>query len=190
MGFREYFAVIKNRWFILLPIVALVIGAHVFWVTYGQPQLYRGNTLIVINPQGDSANFPWVKPITPVTHLAAFHEHPILSTAIKMLTGELPFEAKVFQEPGRREAIDRFHDVFGAEVAGTDGDQLLMEMGRSLKVEMSKDNRILTISATTADPFRAVAFSWAVAEAGRLFHNSHCREKVRKTVAELGGESP
>ncbi|MGH7753157.1 MAG: hypothetical protein ACREN5_10095, partial [Gemmatimonadales bacterium] len=185
MGFKDYLSVISRRWHVFTPIVALVLGAHLAWVVYGQPQLYRASTMIMINPPITGSTLALVRPITPVSRVETFREYPIVNTALQLLTGEREFSSAIFEDPARREAINRIVERFAAEAAGADPRPLHQEIESSIQVTLGKDERLVSVEASSTEPERAIAICWAVAEAARLYHNERCQEMVAKTVAEL-----
>ncbi len=185
MGFKEYLAVISRRWHIFLPMMALVIGAHVLWVAYGQPQLYRASAMVVISPPIASEGLPIGRPITPMTRPETLREPPVLSVAVQLLLGERPFQAKEFETDDRQEFIARFTEQFAAEADGQDPRRLMDEIEGSLVLTMTKDERVITVEVTSDRPERALAFAWSVAEAARVFHNERCRDIIDKTLTEF-----
>ena len=186
MDFKDFLSVITRRWLVLLPIAALVIGGHLFWVMCGRSPDYRATTMIVVNPPIGGSELPGARLVSPVNRVENFKESPVFSLATKFLTGERPFSAKVFDEPERQERIARFTEVFAAEADGEAGVARLQdEIELSTKVVAAKDERLITIEAISRDPERAAAFTWAVAEAARAFHIERCRETVERSVTDL-----
>jgi Mrp family chromosome partitioning ATPase/uncharacterized protein involved in exopolysaccharide biosynthesis len=186
MGFKDYLSIISRRWKVFLPILVLVVGAHLLWVNFGQVPLYRADSMVMITPPIAGATSLLPRPSAQLmSRPETFCELPVLSIAAQILTGERPFTSKEFEDPARQEVIKRFTERIGAEMAGGDSKRLASELEGCMTVFMSKDDRVATIRATCQSPLKALAYAWATAEAARIFYNEQSRETVQKAVGEL-----
>src|SRR5262245_31317901 len=180
-----FLPVIRRRWLLILVTASLVIGGHLAWVGYGQPQFYLATTRLSVDPPAAGSGSLFLRPNVAANRPETFEETPVLVHALRLLSGERSFASRVFGDPARKEEIKRFTERFAAEVAGGGGTRILGEIEESIGVTTAGDGRTIAIAASSTDPERALAISWAVAEAARAFHQERSRELVGETVADL-----
>jgi Mrp family chromosome partitioning ATPase len=188
MGFKDVPRIIGRRWFIFLPAVALVVGSHLAWVAFLHPQVFRATARIALDPPLAGSGLTFGRTIAPQSRTETISETPILARALQLLAGKKEFTSGVYREPARQREIKRFTEKIAAEIASGRGSRVLNEVENSIDVTMAGDERTITIDASSTDPRRALAISWAVSEAVRNFHNDRCRDVVETTVAELAAQ--
>ena len=189
MEFKEYLAIIRRRWLLFFPIFALIVGAHLFWISYGQKSLFAANSKLIISEQPEIGNarngmVPLGLPeVDPLTKEATITDYPVLRRAAELALGRVEFVSPEFLTDKMRSRIAEIRTQVASDFGNTeDGiEALIRSMQDSVDVQRPGNRQIVEIHVVGDRADSILLWSWAMAEAAHLYH----REKARANIDEF-----
>ncbi|MCI0651170.1 MAG: polysaccharide biosynthesis tyrosine autokinase [Planctomycetes bacterium] len=191
MEFKEYLAIIRRRWLLFFPIFALIVGAHLFWVTYGQTSKYSASSKVII---GADKQLPLqALPGVPIglhgvsyeTKEATLTDYPVLRRAAELALGRKDFESGEFDSDKMREQIASGVKALCLRFGNTDGglERVIVELEKSVQTKRQNNEQIVEILAEGDSKDETIVLSWAMAEGAAQFHNEKARGEIDAFLA-------
>ncbi len=191
MEFREYLAVVRRRYRVFLPVLLLVVGAHVVWVTCGSRQSQASAHIVVTNGAGASGSTPlspvaWVKAPSPHTVKASIENRSIQERIAALVYGEEEFAGRELALPPFKDEIQTYREEFKRHYGSREAFPGIL--GGALRA-VSDDQGSVHLIVRARSHGSALLICWAAAEAVVRYCDDRLNEDLEHVRRMLHEES-
>ncbi|HAK94729.1 MAG TPA: hypothetical protein DCM87_06925 [Planctomycetes bacterium] len=191
MELRDYLAVVRRRYRVFLPVLLLVVGAHVLWVSCGRQQSQASAHIVVTNGAGTSVNTPlspvaWIKAPSPHTVKASIENRWIQERIVKLVYGEEEFASREFVLPPFKDEIQTYREELARDYANREAFPGVL--AGALRT-VSEDEGSVHLIVRARSHGSALLISWAAAEAVVRYCDDRLNEDLEHVRRMLHDES-
>jgi capsular exopolysaccharide synthesis family protein len=191
MELRDYLAVIRRRYYVFLPVLLLVVGLHVLWITYGQQKYQAGAHIVVSNSVQAAGNSPlspvaWIRAPSPYAVKSSIDDRRIQERVASLLYGTEEFTGREFVLPPLKDEIETYRAEFQQNYRDRDA---FVEQIPTIVEAVTDDQGSVYLVARAKTQGSSLLISWAAAEAVVAYYRDRMNEDLEHVRGMLHDES-